>query len=300
MKIRKVCILGGTGFVGRHVAYELSRRGILCRIPSRRPHRARDIQLFPGCEVTQIGKFETEELQEQFKGCDAVINLVGILNPSRNSSYHDIHAELVSHVVDAAINSSVKHLLHMSAINASESCGKSNYLRLKGEGENRAHTLSRHHIAVTSFRPSVIFGAEDSFINRFNRLMKLPGPLPLACPDSKFAPVYVNDVAQAFANALGSEETFGKRYELCGPKVFSLHDIVDYIIKHTGRKKTVIALGKNSSLLQATLLGLVPGKPFTLDNYRSLQTPAVCSRDGLAELGVTATSMDQVVPDYLR
>jgi len=145
----------------------------------------------------------------------------------------------------------------------------------------------------------VIFGSDDSFINRFRQLMRIPGPLPLACPKARFAPVYVGDVAEAFVRALNDPSTGGKAYDLCGPRVFTLRQIVDYIAWHSGIYKGIIELNDKASRLQAEILGRLPGKPFTLDNYRSLQVPSVCRNNGLAELGITRTDMDAVVPRFL-
>jgi uncharacterized protein YbjT (DUF2867 family) len=182
--------------------------------------------------------------------------------------------------------------LHMSALNADQSSGASQYLRSKGEGENRAHTLRKPGIAVTSFRPSVIFGPDDSFLNRFAGLLRIPGPLPLACPDAQLSPVYVGDVAAAFANALQDRSTFGKHFELCGPKTYTLEQLVRFIARCNGRRKYIIRLPDWASRLQASILQYVPGKPFTPDNYLSLQVPSVCRQNGLAALGVTPMSLE--------
>ena len=190
----------------------------------------------------------------------------------------------------------------MSALHANAASGISQYLRTKGEGENRAHTGGKPDIAVTSFKPSVIFGPDDSFINRFASLLKIPGPMPLACHGSKFAPVYIEDVCQAMFNSLEDRKTFGHRYELCGPDIYTLKELVSYIAKQTGKRKMIIGLGKGLSQMQANILGVMPGKPFTYDNYLSLQQDSICSDAdfNLASLGITATSMDSVVPAFLQ
>ena len=300
MKITKVCILGGSGFVGRHIAMKLSNRNIMCRIPTRRPHRHRDLKVLRGCEITQLEDLSTEHLQQQMTGCDAVINLIGILNETADNSFQNIHIDLVSRITDACMRNSVQRYLHMSALNADESSGSSLYLRSKGEGENRAHTLGGTAVMTTSFRPSVIFGPDDSFINRFQQMVRLPGPLPLACAGSQFAPVYVGDVAEAFCRALSDKATFGQSYDLCGPRVFSLEEIVKYIAWHAGVHKSVIELNDSLSRMQAKVLQLLPGKPFTMDNYLSLQTPSVCEHNGLVDLNIRPTDMDDVIPKHLR
>lgn len=299
MKIETVTLLGGTGFVGHNLAAALSNAGYNLRILARRPERHRDLRVLQNCRVVPLQACSTESLSEEFEQTDAVINLVGILNESGSGSFEELHVKLAEKVIEACLRSKTSRLLHMSALNASESRNASNYLHTKGKGENRVHTLSAGAVKVTSFRPSVIFGPGDSFINRFAQLLQIPGPMPLACPGSTFAPVYIGDVVSAFVSSLENKETFGKRYELCGPRVFTLKEIVEYIIWHKGIHKPVIGLGDGMSKLQARILGKVPGKPFTMDNYRSLQVPSVCNEDGLAQLGIKATDMDAIVPRML-
>jgi len=237
--------------------------------------------------------FDRQQLTAALDGCEAAVHLVGILNEDgRRRSFRRMHVELVENVVAACHAAKVVRLLHMSALNADQGSGSSLYLRTKGEGENRAHTLGKPNIAVTSFRPSVIFGPDDSFLNRFASLLKIPGPLPLACPDAKLSPVYVGDVVHAFASALEDRRTFGRHYELCGPNTYTLEQLVRFIAHHAGRDKRVIRLPDWASRLQASILQYVPGKPFTPDNYLSLRTPSVCRVDGLAALGVTPTSLE--------
>ncbi len=300
MQISKVCILGGTGFVGRHLSARLAAQGVACRIPSRRPHRHRDLKLLPGCEPLAADIFDSQALARALDGCQAAINLVGILNPSGAGGFRRMHIELVDILVDACRLAGVRRLLHMSALNADASHGKSEYLRSKGEGENRAHTAGGAIAAVTSFRPSVIFGPGDSFFNRFAGLLRLsPGVFPLACPDARFAPVYVGDVAAAFARALNDPATFGQHYDLCGPRAFTLRELVAYTADNVGRPTRILGLGDAASRMQARLLGLVPGKPFTPDNYLSLQTDSLCADNGLLGLGISPRDIDAVVPLYL-
>lgn len=299
MKIQRVCLIGGTGFVGRHLVARLARDGVPVRILARHPHRHRDLGVPPGNEVVAARDYTAAGLAGSMRGCDAVINLAGILNEDRRAGFRRVHVELVEQIVEACKMAGIGRLLHMSALHASEANGASAYLRTKGEGENRAHTLGRPSVLVTSFRPSVIFGPDDSFINRFRQLLRIPGPLPLACPHSRFAPVYVGDVAEAFARALPDRHTAGRAFQLCGPRAFTLREIVGYIAWHAGIYKGVVELGDRLSRLQAQVLGMLPGRPFTLDNYRSLQVDSICDEDGLAMLGITPTDMDAVVPAFL-
>jgi len=301
MTINKVCILGGTGFVGSHLTCRLNNRGIQVRIPTRHPQRHREIIAGGQVELINMDPFDRQQLEAAMKGCDAAVNLVGILNESHvGRDFQRIHIELADRVVEACKASGVTRLLHMSALNANESNGPSVYLKTKGEAENRTHTLGKAQIKVTSFRPSVIFGPGDSFFNRFAGLLgSLPGPFPLACPEARFAPVYVGDVVNAFIRVLDDKATWGKHYELCGPESFTLRELVEYTARQSGLKKRIIGLGESASRLQARILGRLPGKPFSYDNYLSLQVDSLCSKDGLQELGISPTSIDSIVPYML-
>jgi len=302
MKNNRVCILGGTGFVGRHLTARLTAMGIECRIPTRSPELYRALRLNGPVELVQTNLFDQEQLCSSFSRCDAVINLVGILNQDSTSSFQQLHVELPDLIIDACKDAKVKRLLHMSALNASTTGEVSDYLYTKGEAQNRVLTNSSSHggLNVTSFGPSVIFGPDDSFFNRFAGLLKLvPGPFPLACPDTRFAPVYVGDVARAFAESLDNKKTWKKHYELCGPRSFSLQELVQYSAKQLGLNKQIIGLNDSLSRLQGRALGMLPGKPFSYDNYLSLQIDSICSSDGLSQLGIPATDIDAVVPYYL-
>jgi NADH dehydrogenase len=295
-----LCILGGTGFVGRHLLTRFNAAGIGCRVLTRHPHKHRDLQVAGVAQLVEVNLFDNVQLRAALEGCQAVVNLVGILNESAaGASFQRVHVELGDRLLDAAKWAGVPRLLHMSALQASETSGSSAYLKSKGEAENRAHTLAKPQIHVTSFRPSVIFGPGDSFFNRFADLLQLPGPFPLACPDARFAPVYVGDVAEAFARALDARTTWGKSYELCGPRGFTLKALVQYTAAQLGLNKRVIGLSDRLSRLQARALERLPGKPFSYDNYLSLQTDSLCSKNGLEKLGIQATDIDSVVPLYL-
>ncbi len=255
----------------------------------------------PGTELVSTNLFDPDALARQFAGCDAVINLIGILNESgKQQTFRRFHVELADLAVDACHRAGVPRLLHMSALHADEARGSSLYLRSKGEGENRAHTHGSASTHVTSFRPSVIFGPGDSFFNRFAALLRIsPLPFPLACPDARFAPVYVGDVTQAFARALDNMHTFGKHYDLCGPEIFTLKELVGYTARNLGLNRLILGLGDLPSRLQARVFGYLPGKPFSLDNYLSLQTDSLCETNGLEDLGITPHSIDAEVPLYL-
>jgi len=302
MKNNTVCLLGGTGFVGYHLANRLTHHGYTVNILTRRRERHRDLLVNPAIRIIEANVYDTDQLRRNFGEAGAVINLIGILNErnAKDGSFARIHAELPGLIAEAAAASGVTRLLHMSALHADAAEPHSRYLKTKGEGEDRAHAAATPNLGVTSFRPSIIFGPGDSFFNRFAALLKLsPLFFPLACPDSRFAPVYVGDVAAAFCKALADEATRGQRLELCGPDSYSLKELVVYTRDTLGLKKPVIGLGDALSRWQARLLGLMPGRPFTLDNYYSLQHDSLCTDNALPALGITPTAVKTIAPGYI-
>lgn len=295
----KVCILGGTGFVGGHIAARLAADGVECLIPTRSMQRHREAALLPGARVIETPKLDPETLAGLFEGCDAVINLVGILNEVGRSTFETAHFELPKRVLAACKAAGVPRLLQMSALNAAVN-GPSKYLQTKGRGQKYLKENAGPEVAVTFFRPSVIFGPDDSFFNRFAELLgSLPGPFPLACPDARFAPVYVSDVAAAFARGLNDPATFGQGYDLCGPRILRLRELVQYTAQQMGLNKTIIGLPDFASRMQAFSLGLVPGKPFSMDNYLSMKIDSICDKNGLQAFGIEPADIDAVVPYYL-
>ncbi len=301
MRINRVCILGGSGFVGQHLVARLAADHIACRVVTRHPERHRELQVLPGVELVAANLFDPQALTQMLSGCQAVINLVGILNESgRHATFDKLHVGLVEAIAQAAPPAGVRRFLQMSGLNADAGQGVSRYLRSKGAGEEAAHRLAASGIQVTSFRPSVIFGRGDSFFNRFATLLSwTPGIFPLACPKARLAPVFVGDVVEAMARALSQEEAAGQRYDLCGPAEYSLLELVRYTARLIGWQGVVIGLPAGLSWFQAALLGLAPGRPFTRDNYRSLQVPSVCRHNGLTNLGIEPTAIQTEVPPYL-
>ncbi|MEX0900699.1 MAG: complex I NDUFA9 subunit family protein [Gammaproteobacteria bacterium] len=299
--VRNICVLGGTGFVGGQLVTRLARDGHRVTVPSRHPHRHRGLSVLPTVRVVRADVHDESALAELFRGCDAVVNLVGILNEGRGETFRRAHVELPRKLAQAARTTGVRRLLHMSALGADAANAPSLYLRTKGEGEAALRVHAGDRIAYTVFQPSVIFGPGDSFTNRFASLLRVAPFFPLACPDARFQPVYVGDVAQAFVNALADHDAHGQRYTLCGPDVYTLRALVRFVARESRLERRIIGLPRWLGKLQAALLEFVPGKPFTRDNWRSLQADSVCrGGPGLAELGITPTSLALIAPTYLR
>ena len=301
MSTHKICLLGGTGFVGKRLAARLSEAGHDVVIFTLHRERQRDLLVLPTVRLVQGDVYDPEFLRKQFEDRDTVINLVGILNEKGRDGrgFARAHTELPGKIIEACRQTGVTRLLHMSALHASPEA-PSHYLRTKAMGEDAVQRAGNPDFHVTSFRPSVIFGPGDGFLNRFAGLLRLtPGVFPLACPRACFQPVYVEDVVRAFMESLDNHKTFGQRYDLCGPKAYSLREIVAYVAKLIGKRVCIVGLNDALSYLQAATLEFVPGKPFSLDNYRSLKVDSVCEKGFPAVFGITPTSLEQVAPAYL-
>ncbi len=302
MHIHQIALLGGTGFVGRHLVNRLARDGHRLKVLTRRRERHRDLLVIPTLRLVEADVHNPAVLRAQLSGCTVVVNLIGILNERGDDGrgFHHAHVELAGKVVAACRELGLRRLLHMSALRASPA-GPSHYLRSKGQAEDLVHEAARHGLQVTSFRPSVIFGAGDSFLNRFARLLRwTPLVFPLACPRARFMPVWVNDVVEAMARTLDNPYCHGQRYDLCGPRIYTLQQLVAYTARTIGVRRFIVPLPDFLSKLQAGIFEYVPGKPLSRDNLRSLGIDSVCADGGaLAALGITPAPLESIAPDYL-
>lgn len=294
-----VCVLGGTGFVGTELVTRLARDGHWVRVPTRTMGNNDPLRVLDTVRLIRADVHDPRILARLFSGVDVVVNLIGILNQHGRSTFKSVHVDLAGKVVAAARTAGVKRLLHMSSVGADAKAAPSKYLRTKGEAEARVRA-SAAPLGWTIFRPSVIFGDGDSLTNRFARLLRLSGGfLPLARARARFAPVSVEDVAEAFRRAAYNRATIGQTYELCGPQVLTLEEVVRITAEVAGLRCSIVRLPDFVSFVQATVMNLLPGKPFSLDNYRSLKIDAVCSEDGCARLGIKPQPMLAVLPTYL-
>lgn len=297
-----VCVLGGTGFVGRSICNLLAEQSIAMRIPTRRRQRHRRMLVLPGLDLIDADVHDEAALRDVLNGADAVINLVGILNEKGHdgSGFRKVHVELPQKLTLACRDLGIGRLLQMSALKANAERGPSHYLRTKGLGEQIVAELADGRIDYTFFRPSVIFGPEDDFLNRFARLLRMAPVLPMPRLGARFAPVYVGDVAAAFVEALNDSRTHGETYELCGPEIYTLEEVLDFIRRCIGVRRAVVGLPDPLGRVQAWLADyLIPGKPFSLDNMRSLSVASVCTDDGLRRLGIQAHAMPRIASEYL-
>lgn len=293
----KLILFGATGFVGRHLLGRLSRDGHQLSVVTRNRARHRELTVIPGLSLIQCDPHDAAQVTAVVEGHDAVINLVGILNERGfgGRGFRRAHVDLPRNLIAACKRHNVRRMLHMSALNADH--GQSHYLRTRGEAEDLIR-LARH-VDATIFRPSTIFGSDDSFLNRFAGLLKISPVLPLARPHARFAPVCVDDVVEAFVRALVRRETIGQTMELCGPETWTLIGIVRWIRDQLGLRRLVIGLPDWAGWLQGRVFDFVPGKPFSSDNYKSLKLDSVCQRDGFELVGIKPRTMSRHAPTWL-
>ncbi|MFZ9653741.1 MAG: complex I NDUFA9 subunit family protein [Steroidobacteraceae bacterium] len=288
-----IIILGGTGFVGTSLVSRWTRAGHDLVLPTRNPSLARHLAVLPTVRLVRADVHDPATLARLFKDCDVVVNLVGILNERGDSGrgFLQAHTELTRKTGAAAAAAGVARYLHMSALGADEH-GPSHYLRSKGLAE-RIVQSAPPTLDWTIFRPSVIFGTRDSLTNRFAALLRLSrGFMPLARAQARFAPVWVEDVASAFDLALaGSDATSRKTFELCGPEVMTLGELVTVIGECSGTPASVLPLPDVIGRAQAFVMDFLPGKPFSRDNFRSLTVDNVCRDDGFKALGIRPAAL---------
>lgn len=299
--MKKILLVGGSGFLGGHVAQRLSAAGHCLTVPTRHRERARHLIVLPTVEVVETNVHDDASLAELVAGQDAVINLVGILHSRYGLPYGPdfarAHVELPKRLAAACRAAGVRRLVHVSALNA-DSLGPSQYLRSKGDGE-AALRAAGEALDLTIFRPSVVFGPEDSFLNLFASLQRLAPLMPLGRTQARFQPVFVEDVAQAIVASLDRSDAFGQAYCCCGPRIYTLAELVRYVGEQIGRPRPIIPLPEALARIQAGLLELLPNPPMSVDNLDSMDVDSVCPGGEPLPFGATPTPLEAVAPEYL-
>jgi uncharacterized protein YbjT (DUF2867 family) len=295
MAPQRVVVVGGSGFVGRHVVARLAAAGHAVVVPTRRRESAKHLILLPTVEVVEADVYDRAALVRLFAGATAVINLVGILNESGRATFARSHVELVRTLTAACVAAGVRRFLQMSALHA-DPAGPSQYQRSKGEAEVIVKASS---LAWTIFRPSVIFGPEDSFLNLFAQLVRLLPVVALGSPNARFQPVYVGDVARCIAHALTDDATIGQSYDLCGPTAYTLRELVRYVGQISGAERPIIPLGPRLSRMQATVLEMLPGPLMSRDNLASMTRDNVCDCAFPPVFGIAPAALEAIAPEYL-
>lgn len=291
-----ICILGGSGFVGRHVCAALAARGLRVHVPTRDRERAKHLTMLPTSEVVVADIQDAATLKSLVRDCDAVINLVGVLHDGRRKAgFNAAHVGLASKLVAACRETGVRRLLHMSALHAGAE-RPSEYLRSKGEAES---IVRNSGLDVTVFRPSVIFGREDRFLNTFAGLIKSFPMMIVPAAHARFQPVYVGDVARAFDEALARRDAIGHTYDLCGPHVYTLRQLAEYVAHTTGHQRLIFSADDKLSYLLAFAMECLPGKMMSVDNVRSMQIDSVCDAGCVFPFGIVPQALEAVAPAWL-
>lgn len=301
MSAPRVLVLGGSGFVGRQVCEQLARLGWLITVPTRRAVNAARVQSLPGLTVIEANVHQEADLARLMPDHDAVVNLVAVLHGSEER-FENVHVDLPGKIASAMKKAGVQRLVHISALGADPK-GPSMYQRSKARGETVLHNAG---LQLTVLRPSVIFGAEDKFLNLFADLQAVAPFMPLAGSGTRFAPVWVGDVARAVVVCLQKLDTLGQTYELCGPDVMTLGELVQragqWAGVNEGRGRPVIGLPMWVGWLQAAAMELAPGEPLmSRDNLASMKVDNIATGQlpGLQALGISASSAAGVAPGYL-
>jgi NADH dehydrogenase len=301
MRHESILVIGGSGFIGSHIVAQLAATGRRVIVPTRRHHRARHLTVLPTVQLVEADVYDPLVLDRLMQHADAVINLVGVLHSSGGTpwgpAFERAHVELPRRLVAACQRQGLKRFLHMSALGADEH-GPSMYQRSKAAGEKIM--VEARGLELTSFRPSVVFGPEDNFLNMFAQLQSVLPVLALGGVQTKFQPVFVGDVAQAFVQALDNVEAIGQTYELVGPTVYSMKELLHLAGVYSGHPRPVIELPDVLARIQAFLLEHMPGGPImSRDNLDSMKVDNVATGYLSTPPAWQATPLEAVAPRYL-
>jgi uncharacterized protein YbjT (DUF2867 family) len=291
----RILVAGGTGFIGSHVVARLSAAGHDVVVLTRHRARARHLLLLPTVRVVEADPYEPSTFARYMRDVTAAINLVGVLHEHGRGTFDRVHVALPRTLAAACERAGVSRILHMSALGAQPDA-RSAYQRSKAAGEA---VIAESGLAWTIFRPSVVFGRGDSFLTLFARLAHWFPVIPLAAANARFQPIFVGDVAACFVRALADDGTIGQRFGLCGPKVYTLAELVGYVAETSGHPRPIVALGPGAANLQARVMECLPGSLLTRDNLASMQRDNVCEDAFPPQFGITPVALEAIAPEYL-
>jgi NADH dehydrogenase len=293
-----ITILGGTGFVGTRLVSRLARAGHTVTVLTRNRERHKHLLVLPQLALNNCDVYDVAVLADRCRGADVVINMVGILNEHGfgGGGFRRAHTEFTRNVLQACRSANVPRLLQVSSLGAAPDA-PSHYLRSKGEAEQ---LIQSSGLSYTIFKPSVLFGPGDSFLNRFAQLLgAIPLIFPLARAQARFQPVYVDDLIEAIVRRLQPGIQTQETLELGGPDIYTLREILVLVAKLTGRRRWIMGLPGFIGRMQAFMLNFVPGRPFSSDNYKSMLIDSVCSQNGFAAVGIEPQAMPGIAATYL-
>ncbi len=297
-----VAIIGGAGFIGRALAASLISEGKSVRVLTRSRERAKDLWTLPRIDIIEVNPHDEARLYDALENADAVVNLVGVLHskPAKpwGPEFDAAHVKLPARIARCMNRRKIRRLIHISALGAADHA-PSMYLRSKAAGE--AALRANQNIDLTILRPSVVFGAQDQFLNLFARLQKIAPVIPLATPHARFQPVAVEDLVKAIMNCLKNKATIGKNFEVIGPEVLTLYELVHWAGVYAGCARPIIPLPDTVAWMQALIMEHLPGKPLlSRDNLASASVPNVGTAPMSEELGIrNPLSIHAVAPAYL-
>lgn len=297
MQLKNIVVLGGSGFVGSVLVAKLDAAGYRVKVLTRRRDTAKHLFLLPNVNVESCNIFDDDALYSALVGADAVINLIGILHQSSRLSFDKAHRQLPQRLVNICEALNIKRIVHMSSLGADISA-PSQYLQSKAMGEAAIASAAKH-IQTTIFKPSIIVGRDDKFINLFATLIKLMPAILLAKPQAKFQPIWVEDVATCMVNSLQNTATYGKTYELAGPKVYTFKSLIQTIMQTLNVKRPIIGLSDRLSYAQAFMMEWLPVKLMSRDNVKSMEVDSVSNAPFPAVFGIVPTALEAVIPEYL-
>jgi uncharacterized protein YbjT (DUF2867 family) len=300
MSSELVTVFGGSGFIGRTLVQHLAKAGYRVRVAVRRPNNALFVKPLGELGQVQLAQANVRNqpsVEAAVKDADYVVNLVSVLHESGNQTFENLHVKGSGIIAAACSRAGVKKLIQISSIGADEESG-SKYARTKARGEK---AVRENFPAATIIRPSVVFGPDDKFFNKFAGIAKIFRMLPVICGKTKMQPVYVGDVADAIASAIENDDAAGKIYEIGGPKIYEFRELLKMVNKYTEQNVPLIPIPKQLAYLKAFFLGMLPNPLITIDQVRLLEKDNVAGEGmpGLAELGVNAKPAEAIIPNYL-
>jgi NADH dehydrogenase len=290
---KRIAVFGGSGFIGRALVARLVRGGAWVTVFARHPYRYREMRVLSRLRAVAGDVRDAEAVRRVLAEQEGAVNLIGVLDAGPKPM-RALHVDWPARLAESA--RALDRLVHVSAAGADRQ-GPSRYLATKGEGEAR---IRRAKAPWTIIAPSVIFGPGDTLFNRFAALLRFaPGVMPVVRPHARFSPVYVEDVAEAIARVLTRADRAGHHLALGGPEEWTMREIIAYTRRQIGVRRMLVNVPDPIAKLQGAFMGFVPGRPFSLDQYRSLTVDAAVASDALRALGIAPTSVETIVPAYL-